>query len=160
MKDFYNFFSNHFYRRYLFISSFALLTGGFIYVFLRPWEPVFLNWLKISGLNNKIAALKENSLLLTNNLPEWIIYSLPGGLWAFAYSLIITGIWWQNRSRIKYFWISTIPGLVFGFEFLQLFKLIPGTFCFQDLALGFAGILSGFIFGILSIKHNNYEKEV
>jgi hypothetical protein len=79
------------------------------------------------------------------------------GLWAFAYALLITGIWSGSESWLKYFWMASIPVLVFGYEILQYFGTIPGTFCIQDLALGFGGLILGIIAGIKIPKSNNHE---
>jgi hypothetical protein len=84
-------------------------------------------------------------------LPKWIVYSLPNGLWAFAYALLITGIWSDSKSCVKYFWMGSIPVLVLGFEILQYPGIIRGTFSMQDIALGIAGITVGIIVGMYNV---------
>jgi hypothetical protein len=110
-----------------------------------------------AGSDHWLGFIRSRSLSLGAHLPEWIVYSLPGGLWAFAYALMITTIWSGSRSRLKSFWMVSIPLLVFGFEFLQYVRIIPGTFCFQDIALGMAGMIIGILAGTYTIKSKNHE---
>ena len=74
-----------------------------------------------------------------------MLYSLPDGLWAFAYTIIIIAIWKGNKSYLRFFWYVSIPTLIFGFELLQLSGKFPGTFCIHDLAFCLAGIIAGII---------------
>jgi hypothetical protein len=133
--------------------------GGVIYVFFRTTEPVFIKWIYSAGANEWIHMIREKSQdLFSQNIHEWILYSLPNGLWAFAYSFLITGIWWNHPAKIRYLWITSIPVLVFGFEALQYLQLVPGTFCVNDILFGLLGIGIGIVTGIKPIKHKYYEK--
>ena len=121
----------------------------------RPSDFVFFRWIETTGLPvNWIARARDHLFSGSPPLPAWIIYSLPGGLWAFAYTVLILTIWKNNRSRVKYFWMATIPALVVGFESLQLTGIVPGTFCLQDMMLGIAGIGLGFLFVTDTRKKN------
>jgi hypothetical protein len=141
------------------VSVFAIFSGGLIYILLRPAEPVFFDWFKCIGLDNFLFNIRQYSLSLKRFLPEWFIYSLPNGLWALSYSLIITAIWWNSKSRLKIFWMASIPVLVFGFEVFQYLEILNGTFCIGDIAFGVSGILAGVALGIKikTNKINNYE---
>jgi hypothetical protein len=143
---------------YFWLSAIALLAGGIIYVLFRTSEPGFFNWIRAAGLDGWLNFARNSTLSLTPFLPKWVVYSLPNGLWAFAYALLITVIWWGSNSWLKYFWMASIPILVLGFEILQLARIIPGTFCIQDIALGIAGLTIGIIVGIKIIKSNYHEK--
>jgi hypothetical protein len=143
---------------YFWLSAIALLTGGIIYILFRTSEPVFFNWIRASGLDNWLSFARNSSLSLTPDLPDWIVYSLPNGLWAFAYALLITVIWKGSNSWLKHFWMASIPILVLGFEILQLAGIIPGTFCIQDIAFGIVGLTVGIFVGIKIFKMNYYEK--
>lgn len=146
--------SNHLSRsRTIFLSSLAVLAGGIIYILFRPVEAIFLNWFSSVGMEEWLAVAREKSLSLTHLLPQWLVYSLPNGLWAFAYTLIILIIWKGSSSYMRYFWFLSIPVLVFGFELLQLTGSLPGTFCFYDLTWGAMGITIAF----LTVYLNNYK---
>jgi hypothetical protein len=141
------------------LSVIAVLSGGMIYVLLRPPGTVFYHWISDSGLDHLFsAAVLDDQFTPARPVPEWILFSLPNGLWAFAYSLLITGIWSGSTSRIRYFWMATIPLLVLGFEILQFVRIIPGTFCMQDLAIGAAGLILGIIVANKIAKSKNHEK--
>jgi hypothetical protein len=128
-------------RLFILLSVIAVLSGGMIYVLLRPAGHVFFY-----------------RFIPVQSVPEWIVFSLPNGLWAFAYALLITGIWSGSKSLLRYFWMATIPLLVLGFEFLQLAGIIPGTFCMQDVALGAAGLILGMIVANKIVKSKNHER--
>jgi hypothetical protein len=123
-----------------------------IYILLRPARPVLFHWFSAAGLDYRFTPVIP--------FPEWIVFSLPSGLWAFAYALLITGIWSGSRSRIRYIWMATIPLLVLGFEVLQLAGIIPGTFCMQDLALGAIGLILGMIVANKTVKSKNHENTI
>jgi hypothetical protein len=142
---------------WILLSFLALFLSALIYIACRPSEHVFFRWINSTGLEYWFNLVRQNPLSPSSVLPEWFVFSLPDGLWAFAYSLLITGIWSGSKSRIKYFWMASIPILVFGFEFLQYAGNIPGTFSSQDLIFGVAGILIGFFTGT---KKKTYEKEI
>jgi len=140
------------------ISALALLAGGLVYILFRPSEIVFFSWIRAIGFDNWFNLVRNSSLPSSPKLPEWIVYSLPDGLWAFAYALLITVIWKGSNSRIKLFWMASIPLLVLGYEILQYANIIPGTFSIQDIALGIAGVTIGIIVGIKIFKSNYHEK--
>jgi hypothetical protein len=139
------------------ISAVALLAGGMVYILFRPSEYVFFSWISAIGFDSWFNLARNSSLPSSPDLPEWIVYSLPNGFWAFAYALLITIIWSGSKSRIRYLWMTSIPLLVLGYEILQYSNIITGTFCIQDVALGITGLTIGIIIGT-RIKHNYHEK--
>jgi len=142
----------------LLLCSFALLLGGVIYLLFHASEPVFFKWIHASGPGSWLEPVRHRSLSLIPHLPGWIVFSLPAGLWAFAYALAITAIWAGSRSVQRYFWMASIPVLVIIAEVLQYAGIVHGTFCIQDLILGMAGLVLGIITGILITKPYKYEK--
>lgn len=138
----------------------ALLVGAIIYIFMRQHEPKFFALFTEIGLDNWINSVRQDTLYSSSTLPNWVVFSLPNGLWAFAYSLIITTIWAESKSKIRYFWLATIPVLVLGFEVLQLTETIRGTFCIQDMVSGIVGIIIGIFVGNKITKIKNHEKNI
>jgi len=134
------------------LCAVAVISGGLIYILFHASEPLFFRWMRAAGSDHWLCFIRSKSLSLGPHLPEWIVYSLPGGLWAFAYALMISAIWSGSRSRLKTFWMASIPLLILGFECLQYIRIIPGTFCLQDLALGMAGMISGITLVYLTTK--------
>lgn len=133
-----------------FIFALPLIAGGLIYVFLRFEDTRFLNWMSSTGIENLLQPFRKNILLFSGFFPDWFVNSLPNGFWAFSYAFLISLLWWGNNSLVKYFWLASIPVLVFGFEILQLTSHIPGTFCLEDLLFGALGIAFGFFTAIKS----------
>ena len=152
-------YTNHAGKLFLLLAAIAIFFGGLIYILWRPHEPQFFTLFSETWLGNWVNSVRQSSLSASTILPKWIIFSLPNGLWAFAYSLIITGIWSGSKSKIRYFWLTTIPVLVIGFEILQYAKIVRGTFCLQDILFGIAGIIIGIIVGNKIFKIKNHEKK-
>ena len=151
------YFSQNRYARLIIPGTSAIFLGGMIYLLFHSSESLFFSGIRSSGLDNWLTFTRNSSLGLSPYLPSWGVYSLPDGLWAFSYSLFMTGIWWNSGSRLKYLWIATIPLLVLGSELLQLNSIIPGTFCVQDLILEILGITTGMTFAIKTPKPHNHE---
>jgi len=146
----------HSYRLYIILSGLAIFLGGLIYILLRPSEHIFFGWIRAAGLGQWISPARSLSLPLSQLFPDWIIFSLPNGLWSFAYALLITSIWSGSTSWLKFFWMASIPLLVLGFEILQYPGIITGTFCIQDIAFGLSGLVLGIFIGTIKTKNNNY----
>jgi glycopeptide antibiotics resistance protein len=132
--------------------------GAFIYILFRPSEHLFFSWFAYIGLDDWFDSIRYHSLSQSLHIPGWIVFSLPNGLWAFSYALLITTIWSDSHAWIKYLWLASIPVLVIGFEVLQYTGTIHGTFCIQDMALGILGIILGYLVGIKLKTQKNHEK--
>ncbi len=130
------------FKKSIFILAFlSLLAGGAIYLLLRPGMIRFLSWLDTFGLNTLVEFVKIHCKQSYQSVPAWVVFSLPNGLWAFSYTLIILHIWLDHNSVVKYLWFVSIPVVGMGHETLQYLRVIPGTFCVVDLTLCAAGIL-------------------
>lgn len=136
------------------VAMLALWTGGAFYLFLRRGDLVFHHWLEIFWPELQINSLIPDQIHSKLHYPKWVVYTLPNGLWAMAYTLLISAIWWKERTAIKYVWLGTIPVLVVGFEMLQYTGYVRGTFSMGDLILGIVGM----IIGVLINKNFTYEK--
>ena len=140
----------------IFLFAFlAILSGGLIYVLFRPVESLFFTWADEIGAGNILSNIRSVTLPLLSYIPKWFLFSLPSGLWAFAYALIITHLWRDNNSIIKYFWIGSIPLLAIGYEFLQFTGILKGVFCHEDLILSVAGISLGVLLGLTLTNKKN-----
>jgi len=124
MKSRYRIFFNLSSRFYIFLSLLSVFLGGIIYILFRTSVPVFFRLFAYIGMEQWIEKTRNSTLILSRHLPEWLVFSLPSGLWAFAYSILITGIWWKNKSHIKYFWFASIPLLILGWEVFQYYGII------------------------------------
>lgn len=68
------------------------LTGGFIYLLYRSLTLRMFSWLKTLGLYQMVLSWRESLGLC--HLPNWVIYSLPDGLWMGAYLLLMYMLLW------------------------------------------------------------------
>lgn len=125
------------------IALLPIILGGLIYILWRPVDAVFFEWIKMLGFEEMLHWREHNFSEFSSYSPQWIIYSLPDGLWAFSYTFIIIRIWSGINSKIKFFWIATIPLFIIGLEVLQLTNLVRGTFSIPDLIVSVFGILFG-----------------
>lgn len=116
-------------KNILYFVIFPLLLGTVIYVSTRTNNIYFLKALNLE--NNKIS------------LPNWIMFNLPDGLWAFSFSSLIAIIW-QNSIRKEYmFW------LIFSCIVSIIIEISYGTFDLLDLIF----ILIGFLIPFIYFKH-------
>ena len=123
----------------------AISSGGFLYIGWRDEVPALIYWLNGAGFENIIHGIRLYTSSITIILPDWVIYSLPQGLWAFALGTMISFIWSGQKSFISYLWYCTALMIPILWEALQFFQIIAGTFCKIDLGLGVVGVLCGFM---------------
>ena len=110
------------------IAFTSLLLGALIYMLLRPAPVLFINWIELLSLKQLPHISKSSNLLLYISLPHWFVFSLPNGLWTFAYALIMTQIWGGKKLKISYFWLGTIPVLCASYESLQYLEFDSRNF--------------------------------
>ena len=98
-----------------------LFTGGLIYIFCRPQTIRFKTWFGESTADASV--IRE----LLKNLPDWMVYNLPAGLWLFAF---LHGLQLLRSP----FWFYVLAVLfAIGAEVMQATHFTSGTFDFQDL---------------------------
>lgn len=138
-----------------YLLAFAtLFVGAMIYVLWRQDTLVYFGWLDMVGLSAPVETMRAYSIPFYPSIPDWMVYSLPNGLWAFSYALLIACLWRDNTSKIKYLWYASVPLLCIGWEMLQFTGTIRGVFCFNDLFLSAAGVGLGMFVGL------NHNKEM
>jgi len=136
------------------IAIMPIVLGAFIYIAWRPSEPLFIEWFSLMGFEGILDWIHSRFNDSQIRIPDWIIFSLPSGFWAFAYSFIIVRIWNLNNSKVGVFWIATIPVFIFGLEVLQLTSFMHGIFSFLDMIFSAIGMLAGYI---VAMKLNELE---
>lgn len=117
----------------------SLFAGGCIYLLFRPAEASFLVWLERMGLRACIETIRSIALPLRGALPEWTVYSLPDGLWMFAYALVIAHIWQRRRTATGLLCMASVAAVPLVLEWLQFAHLLPGTGCPVDAGIGLLG---------------------
>jgi len=113
--------------------SFAILiTGGLIYVGFRDKSLLMFRWFEQLGISSEVDAFRV--LVNSEGVYGWLKYSLPDGLWVFAYMFLVDAIWNGSKSISSYIFIFSLPGFALLSEFLQYFGLFPGVFDWIDVA--------------------------
>lgn len=122
-----------------------LLLGTIIYVFYR--KPTFnlINW---SDLNE---VLKD--LNVRTNLPKWIIYNLPDGLWVFSFTYLVLFIYKFKFSKKTLFFTLFVPIMISLIsEIGQYFRFMQGTFDLLDVLFYFIGFLLPILLNFKKIR--------
>jgi hypothetical protein len=119
-----------------FQSILPLFLGILIYAFWRPIP--FIDPAQITfPLNCNI------------QVPNWVKYNLPDGLWMYALLSSLFFLWRQHFSRQCIVWLVLAVCMSFLLEILQEFDIIQGTYDLKDLI---TYILSTIIFFITNIS--------
>lgn len=129
-----------------------LFIGGVFYILFRSNTLNMFNWFEILGIDQIIKDLRGSFLSLKPIIPEWIIYSLPNGLWVYSFTSGILIIW----GKLLTFWliVPLLTGVLV--EFAQLFHFFPGTYDIIDFSIGILAFTgSVLIFNLKSNKHEN-----
>lgn len=119
-----------------------IFVGGTIYtLFGSPALWVF-DWYAQLGLTDFVTTVRGLFTDLRPLLPAWVLYSLPDGLWVYAYTSLMLNIWRvSGRSTIKTTWILSGVVLAVGTELGQLLGLVVGTFDIWDIYFYATGFL-------------------
>ena len=129
---------------------FPILIGGLLYILFRSKRLVMFDWFADVGLLDSIFAIRGEFNQYKSCLPDWIYFSLPDGLWTYAFSSTFL-IVWQNDFKIARLWLI-IPFLLgCVVEIAQGMQIFRGTFDLLDLAFSVVGILGS----VLILKRTN-----
>ena len=90
-------------------------------------------WFDGLALGKPIHYLREMTLTQKAFFPDWLLFSLPDGLWVFSYVSLILWLWDNKLNGINSVWIFLIPFVAIASEFGQLIGIVPGTFDITDL---------------------------
>lgn len=126
----------------------SFLVGSGIYLCLRNTN---LEMFKIfsNGLPSWVLCLR--SFFSSYDVPDFIKFSLPDGLWLFSYLLIIDSIWHDQKSKIYLFFLTILPTSALLSEVLQMFMLFPGVGDWTDILFYILSIVFFLIIKIYSL---------
>ena len=132
-------------------SAFLFLSAAYIYVSNRNGDMVLYSWLGIDYNNHFFILIRNHAC----NLPSWVKYNLPDGLWMLAFLLFMEGVW-GNEKQLK--WMFCVPIIVFALsmEILQYKGYFPGTGDTLDIVFYIVAILLFLL--LINFKHKCYEK--
>ena len=93
---------------------------------------LMFSWFDQIGIIREVDAFR--GLVNSDGLYGWVKYSLPDGLWLFAYMFLVDAIWNGSKSISSYIFIFSLPCFALISEFLQYYGLFPGVFDWIDVA--------------------------
>jgi hypothetical protein len=144
----------------LFLLNFLLpiFIGSFIYIVFRKNTLLVFTWISFFDLGGFVNVLRSFFGEYKKYIPDFILYSLPDGLWVYSGTVLFLRIWRHEKNSFsKYFWILLPFAVSILMEFSQLFNLIRGTFCFNDVLF----IIFLFIIPIyISLNKNGGSNEI
>lgn len=142
------------YNKLIFGSLASLILGTSIYILFRSSNLKIFLWLDLLGINILDSSIRKSALSISPNIPDWVLLSLPDGLWLFSYVCLMLYIWKNSITVQNLFWISIIPAIAIASEVAQCFGILQGTFDPMDLLL----YILGFMLPLLIFKDSiNYK---
>jgi len=133
----------------LILGAISLICGCTIYLLFRSKSINIYQWCNALGLSNKVDTLRK--LVQGWEVPDFVKFSIPDGLYCASYILIIDAIW-RNEKPLKYFVVALIPLVAIANEVLQYFGMTKGTFDWYDIICYVTPLLLYFISTNLKIK--------
>jgi hypothetical protein len=127
-----------------------LILGGMIYGFFRDPHLLALELIDDNALSSFIRDLQQASMPIVEVLPYWFSQSVPDALWCYACMSFILILWRESPPLYKHFWLCIAVILALGFEAGQFLKVVPGTFCVNDLLFSVVAILIALFSEVIS----------
>jgi len=121
-----------------FLSIFLLIFGVLIYLIKRTDTLLIFIWLTELNLDiySNFLRYKFNNIEILNY--NFVVYSLPGGLWMMSFVLFFNTVWKiEDSQKYKWMFFAAIPAM--SSEIFQYFEIIAGTFDIYDLIAYFSG---------------------
>ena len=138
----------------IFGSLASLILGTLIYILFRASSLKVFTWLDAIGIHILNSTIRKSALAISPSLPQWVLLSLPDGLWLFSYVSLMLYIWKNSITVQNLFWITVVPAIAIASEIAQYFGLLQGTFDLMDLLL----YILGGILPLLIFKNSiNYK---
>lgn len=109
----------------------CLLAGCAIYLLLRSHSIRLYRWVEATLGTSWLEPLRAGAA--SWDVPEFVRFSLPDGLWCAAYVIIADAVWAQERGLRKHFVVLVLPAVAIVHECLQAMGLARGRFDVADL---------------------------
>ena len=122
------------------LSIILVSIGGCIYLMQRTTGLLMFRIIDFLGLTDVVATLRAYAMqdvvatlrAYAMQWPEFVVFSLPGGLWSASYVLLADAVFAGQSNLIRLSWGSLIPMIGVVSELLQALGLCPGTADWQD----------------------------
>lgn len=108
------------------------LAGLLISIIWRPKGKYFWPWLERLSLDRTADLLRDAFGGVGPWLPGWVLYSLPGALYAFTLTMA-AALLLREREELRGAWVWTPMGVAWAHEAAQGIGLRPGSADWQDV---------------------------
>lgn len=118
----------------------AVFAGAAIYLAWRSPSLRVFGWAHAVGLHAPLTHLRLVAAPLRTRLPEFVLFCLPDGLFAYALVRALLRVW--QSSSVAYRIVAGGLGATCAIapEFLQAAHLLSGSFDVGDLVASVAGV--------------------
>lgn len=132
-------------RHWFLLVITPIVAGSIIYLFFRKSSLRIFRWIELSSIELSEALSAKRVHFYDSEIPNWVAFNLPDGLWQFALSNSVCIIWKDDK---RMFWIlfPLLSSIGLVMEFLQYFGLISGTYDILDVAFNLAAVSLSFIY--------------
>lgn len=114
-----------------FVALVLIVIGGTLYIIYRPQSILLFRLTDAIGLGPYINSIRKTFSHLP--LPNFVIYSLPAGLWTASYLMIMYCNTASLNFKMRLILSLPLPICAIILEFMQLIGWCPGTFDIYDL---------------------------
>lgn len=129
-------------KTYILLSVLLISFGELIYILYRSLTLYMFKPFEQMGMLDNIRSLRASHLFPpTEAVPEWIVYSLPDGMWLLSYMFTMEYIWDNEGKYIKVLCIWIMPIAIIIHEFFQFMRLANGTWDINDLTIYIVAIV-------------------
>lgn len=113
------------------MGLFMFFLGGMVYVLFRPMSLIMFSWFTQLGLETIVDKLRQYVIGLY--VPDFVLYSLPDGLYVASYIVIMDTIWRNSSQLNRLTFVSVLPLFCIFSEIAQWIGFVRGTFDVMDL---------------------------
>ena len=110
-------------------------VGGWIYLLFRTETLLMFRWADAIGLLGFIERQREMWGHWGAALPDWVLFSLPDGVWVYVATAFFGRLWRSGPWVPHVCWTGMASFLAIGGELAQWVGWIPGTFDWVDVLL-------------------------
>jgi hypothetical protein len=121
-----------------------ITVAGIIYIVFRHKSLILFDWLQQLHLMPVVADLRAITVPMGEALPDWVLFSLPDGLWLLSYLLFVRMVWADGPKRPMWAWAGLGLLVSVGHEVSQAAGLVSGTFDWADMAAYTAATIVAF----------------
>jgi len=133
-------------KRHLLLGHLVtLFLGSSIYICFRTDTLLMFKWFDNLNMTDLMTNIRHVSIPYKDYLADWVLFSLPDGLWLFSYVSLILYIWDKRVNMKNITWLTIIPIIAILSELGQFFSVIPGTFDIADLTFYLIGTVLPFV---------------